>query len=165
MNPYRFENQNREIVLSRYNMPTPWMNYLSNGTLHAMISQAGGGVAWYKSPQIWRINHYRFFHLPTDRSGFYTYIKDGDSVWCPTSEPCACKPEKWEAAHGMGYTRFTAERDGLRTEVITLRWRRAAFRTSTRRPRISTAAAARSGSTSNSLSASPRRTWARTASR
>ena len=36
MNPYRFENQNREIVLSRYNMPTPWMNYLSNGTLHAM---------------------------------------------------------------------------------------------------------------------------------
>lgn len=74
MNPYRFENQNREIVLSRYNMPTPWMNYLSNGTLHAMISQAGGGVAWYRSPQIWRINHYRFFHLPTDRSGFYTYI-------------------------------------------------------------------------------------------
>lgn len=67
MNPYRFENQNREIVLSRYNMPTPWMNYLSNGTLHAMISQAGGGVAWYRSPQIWRINHYRFFHLPTDR--------------------------------------------------------------------------------------------------
>ena len=120
MNPYRFENQNREIVLSRYNMPTPWMNYLSNGTLHAMISQAGGGVAWYRSPQIWRINHYRFFHLPTDRSGFYTYIKDGDSVWCPTSEPCACKPEKWEAAHGMGYTRFSAERDGLHAEATYL---------------------------------------------
>lgn len=120
MNPYRFENQNREIVLSRYNMPTPWMNYLSNGTLHAMISQAGGGVAWYRSPQIWRINHYRFFHLPTDRSGFYTYIKDGDAVWCPTSEPCACKPEKWEAAHGMGYTRFSAERDGLHAEATYL---------------------------------------------
>ena len=120
MNPYRFENQNREIVLSRYNMPTPWMNYLSNGTLHAMLSQAGGGVAWYKSPQIWRINHYRFFHLPTDRSGFYTYIKDGDAVWCPTSEPCACKPEKWEAAHGMGYTRFSAERDGLHAEATYL---------------------------------------------
>ena len=53
MNPYRFENQNREIVLSRYNMPTPWMNYLSNGTFHTMMSQAGGGVAFYKSPQIW----------------------------------------------------------------------------------------------------------------
>ena len=48
-----------------------------------------------------------------DRSGFYTYIKDGNAVWCPANEPCACKPEKWEAAHGMGYTRFAAERDGL----------------------------------------------------
>ncbi len=23
------------------------------------------------------------------------------------------KPEKWKAAHGMGYTRFEAEKDGL----------------------------------------------------
>ena len=65
---YQFHNENREISFDSYNTPTPWMNYLSNGTLHAMISQAGGGVAWYRSPQIWRINHYRFFHLPTDRS-------------------------------------------------------------------------------------------------
>lgn len=94
------------------------MNYLSNGTLHTMISQAGGGVAFYKSPQIWRINHYRFFHLPTDRSGFYTYIKDGEEVWCPTSEPCEVKPEKWTSTHGMGYTRFEAERKGLRAEAL-----------------------------------------------
>lgn len=53
---YQFHNENREISFDSYNTPTPWMNYLSNGTLHAMISQAGGGVAWYKSPQIWRIN-------------------------------------------------------------------------------------------------------------
>lgn len=117
---YQFHNENREIRFDSYNTPTPWMNYLSNGTLHAMISQAGGGVAWYRSPQIWRINHYRFFQLPTDRSGFYTYIKDGDAVWCPTNEPCACKPEKWEAAHGMGYTRFSAERDGLHAEATYL---------------------------------------------
>ena len=109
---YRFKD--REIIIDKYNTPTPWMNYLSNGTFHTMISQAGGGVAFYKSPQIWRINHYRFFHLPTDRSGFYTYIKDGEDVWCPTNEPCASKPDKWQAAHGMGYTRFEAERNGLK---------------------------------------------------
>lgn len=111
---YRFDNEKREVLMDDYRTPTPWMNYLSNGTFHTMISQAGGGVAFYKSPQIWRINHYRFFHLPMDRSGFYTYVKDGESVWCPTCEPCALKPEKWEAAHGMGYTRFRAERDRLR---------------------------------------------------
>ena len=58
---YRFDNERREVIFDNYKTPTPWMNYLSNGTLHAMISQAGGGTAWHRSPQIWRINHYRFF--------------------------------------------------------------------------------------------------------
>lgn len=110
---YKFQNNKREITFDKYNTPTPWMNYLSNGTFHTMMSQAGGGVAFYISPQIWRINHYKFFHIPTDRSGFYTYIKDGADVWCPTNEPCKTKPEKWQSSHGMGYTRFEAERNGL----------------------------------------------------
>ncbi len=115
---YNFNNKKKEINFEKYNTPTPWMNYLSNGTFHTMISQSGGGVAFYKSPQIWRINHYRFFHLPTDRSGFYTYIKDGDSVWCPTNEPTLVKPNKWKSTHGMGYTRFEAEKDGVAAEVL-----------------------------------------------
>lgn len=110
---YTFHNEAREISFHKSNLPTPWMNYLSNGTFHTMMSHAGGGVAFYKSPQIWRINHYRFFHLPTDRSGFYTYIKDGNEYWCPTSEPCRTKPESWKSTHGMGYTRFEAERKGI----------------------------------------------------
>ncbi|MCI8693510.1 MAG: hypothetical protein HFH91_12385 [Lachnospiraceae bacterium] len=117
---YRFENENRRIVFDDYRTPTPWMNYLSNGTFHVMISQAGGGVAFYKSPQIWRINHYRFFHLPMDRSGFYTYIRDGEEVWCPTCEPCPVKPERWSGFHGMGRTGFEAERKGLRVSALYL---------------------------------------------
>ncbi len=112
---YKFHE--REITFDKYNTPTPWMNYLSNGTFHTMISQAGGGVAFYKSPQIWRINHYRFFHLPTDRSGFYTYIKDKNHVWCPTNEPVPDKPDKWTSTHGMGYTRFESEKDGVSAVV------------------------------------------------
>ena len=38
---YEFRDQDREVEFHRYDMPTPWMNYLSNGTLHAMISHAG----------------------------------------------------------------------------------------------------------------------------
>lgn len=117
---YRFDNEKREISFDDYRTPTPWMNYLSNGTFHAMISQAGGGVAFYRSPQIWRINHYRFFHLPMDRSGFYTYIRDGETVWCPTCEPCPAKPEKWRGYHGMGYTGVEAERDGLKVSAVYL---------------------------------------------
>lgn len=110
---YEFLDNKKEILIKKYDTPTPWMNYLSNGTFHTMISQAGGGVAFYKSPQIFRINHYRFFHLPTDRSGFYTYIKDGDTVFCPTAEPTPEKPDEWEAIHGMGYTEFHSKKNGL----------------------------------------------------
>lgn len=115
---YKFNNAKKEITFEEYNSPTPWMNYFSNGTFHTMMSQAGGGVAFYKSPQIWRINHYRFFHLPTDRSGFYTYIKDGDEYWTPTNEPCRTKPQKWQSTHGMGYSRFEAERNGLSAKSL-----------------------------------------------
>lgn len=115
---YKFINSKKEIEIEKYNTPTPWMNYLSNGTFHTMISQAGGGVAFYKSPQIWRINHYRFFHIPTDRSGFYTYIRDNGDIWCPTNEPCRTKPQSWRAIHGMGYTRFEAQRNGLSASAL-----------------------------------------------
>lgn len=117
MKRYDFLDASKEICIHRYDTPTPWMNYLSNGTFHAMISQAGGGVAFYKSPQIWRINHYRFFHLPTDRSGFYTYIKDGETVFCPTSEPTPEKPEQWHCIHGMGYTQFHSVKNGLTADA------------------------------------------------
>ncbi len=117
MKRYTFADESKEIRINQYNTPTPWMNYLSNGTFHAMISQAGGGVAFYKSPQIWRINHYRFFHLPTDRSGFYTYIKDGGAVFCPTNEPVPEKPEEWNCVHGMGYTKFHSVKNGLTADA------------------------------------------------
>ncbi len=112
---FEFDDENREVIIKRYDTPTPWMNYLSNGTFHTMMSQAGGAVAFYKSPQIWRINRYRFYHLPHDRSGMYLYLRDkkNKKYWCPTSEPAPAKPEKWNAAHGMGYTRFMAQHKGL----------------------------------------------------
>lgn len=121
MNSYfYFDDKEKEICFKRYDTPTPWINYLSNGTFHTMLSQAGGGLAFYKSPQIWRITRYRFFHLPTDRSGPYVYIKDREtgSYWCPTSEPANQKPDQWEAAHGLGYTRFNAKKDAIEAKVV-----------------------------------------------
>jgi len=116
---FYFNDRAKEVCFKRHDMPTPWINYLSNGTFHTMISQAGGGLAFYKSPQIWRITRYRFFHLPTDRSGPYIYIRDEDTgkYWSPTYEPATARPEKWESRHGMGYTRFKAEKDGISAEL------------------------------------------------
>lgn len=129
--PYSFNDSERKIVFNRYDLPQPWINYLSNGKMHAFVSQAGGGMAWWLSPMTFRISRYRFYNLPIDSPGFYVYIKMKDgTVWSPTFRPCGIKPDKWEAAHAPGYTTFTAEKDGLKavlklfmaTDFNTLIW-------------------------------------------
>ena len=35
---YEFNDAKKEVKITRYNTATPWMNYLSNGTFHTMIS-------------------------------------------------------------------------------------------------------------------------------
>ncbi len=116
---YYFDDEKKEIVFLRHDMPSPWMNYLFNGEMFTMISQAGGNLSWYRSPEIWRIGRYNFYNLPTDVNGLFVYIKDGKTgeVWNPTVIPCDNKPDKWLSAHGLGYTRFSAEKDGLKVDV------------------------------------------------
>jgi len=45
---FEFKDADKEVEIKRYDTPTPWMNYLSNGTFHTMMSQAGGGLAFYR---------------------------------------------------------------------------------------------------------------------
>ena len=116
--PYRFDDKERKILFDRYDLPSPWINYLSNGRMHAFVSQAGGGMCWYRSPMSCRITRYRFYNLPIDSPGFYVYIRmKNGSVWSPTFRPCETKPDKWQAAHAPGYSEFTAEKDGLQAKL------------------------------------------------
>ena len=116
--PYTFHDQNRKIVFNRHDLPQPWINYLSNGRMHAFVSQAGGGMCWWRTTQNYRITRYRFYNLPIDSPGFYIYIRMQDGiVWSPTFRPCETKPDKWEAAHSTGYSEFTAQKDDLQAKL------------------------------------------------
>lgn len=116
--PYEFKDKERTIVIKRHDLPSPWINYLSNGRMHAFVSQAGGGMCWWKTPQNFRITRYRFYNLPIDSPGFYVYIRmKNGTVWSPTFRPCETKLDSWQAAHSAGYTTFTAEKDGLKAEL------------------------------------------------
>lgn len=118
--PYEFDDKERKIRFRRHDMPAPWINYLSNGRLHAFVSQAGGGMCWWHTTQNCRITRYRFYNQPMDSPGFYIYIRMQDgTVWSPTFRPCDVKLDSWEAAHAPGYSVFTAEKDGL-LAVLTL---------------------------------------------
>lgn len=118
--PYRFSDPERAIHFDRFDLPSPWINYLSNGNMHAFVSQAGGGMTWWKSPMMFRITRYRFYNMPIDSPGYYLYIrmKDG-TVWSPTFRPCTAPVDQRKATHAPGCSTFTATKDGL-TAVLTL---------------------------------------------
>ncbi|MBR0510082.1 MAG: hypothetical protein IJJ85_08185 [Clostridia bacterium] len=118
--PYQFHDDQREIRFERFDLPSPWINYLSNGRLHAFVSQAGGGMCWWLSPMMFRVSRYRFYNMPVDSPGFYVYIRLSDgTVWSPTFRPSETPVDFREASHAPGYSAFTAKKNGL-TAVLRL---------------------------------------------
>ena len=118
--PYTFQDDEREIRFNRFDLPAPWINYLSNGRLHAFVSQAGGGMTWWYSPMAFRITRYRFYNMPIDSPGYYIYIRMADgTMWSPAFRPCETKVDAREAVHAPGYSVFKAEKNGL-TATLTL---------------------------------------------
>ena len=116
---YEFDDKQRAFVMNRHDMPQPWINYLSNGkNMHAFVSQAGGGFAWWKSPWVFRLTRYRAYHLPIDTPGFYLYIKTQDGVvWSPTFRPCETPLDDWTATHRPGRSTFEARKGELLAKV------------------------------------------------
>lgn len=116
---YTFDDESKEVVFHRHDMPSPWMNYLTNETFYTMISQAGGNLSWYKSPEIWRIGRYGFFNTPTDAQGLFIYIKDKKTgkVWNPSIIPTNTPLDFFESRHGRGYTKFYAKKDGITVAI------------------------------------------------
>lgn len=112
--PYTFLDDKRTITFHRFDLPSPWINYLSNGHMHAFVSQAGGGMTWWLTPMLFRISRYRFYNLPLDSPGFYVYLRMADgTVWSPTFRPCSARVDARSASHHPGYSVFVAEKDDL----------------------------------------------------
>jgi cellobiose phosphorylase len=115
---YEFEDAHRAVVIHRHDLPAPWINYLSNGKMHALISQVGGGFAWWKSAVTYRLTRYRTYNLPIDSPGFYIYIRNEDgTVWSPTYRPCDTCPDQWSATHQPGCTTFVAQKGAIRAAL------------------------------------------------
>jgi cellobiose phosphorylase len=111
---YRFNDGERSVRILRPDLPTPWINYLSNGRLHAFVSQAGGGLAWWKSPMTYRMTHYRYQNVPMDGPGFYTYVREQDgTVWSPSFRPAGTPLDGWHAEHHPGWSCFEGTKNGV----------------------------------------------------
>ena len=113
-----FDDAAREYVITRPDTPWPWINYLGTEDFFSLISNTAGGYCFCKDAKFRRILRYRYNGVPMDAGGRYFYIKDGGTVWNPGWKPCKTELDSYECRHGMGYTRVTGEKDGLKADVL-----------------------------------------------
>ena len=113
-----FDDTLREYVITRPDTPWPWINYMGTEDFFSLISNTAGGYCFYKDAKFRRILRYRYNGVPMDDGGRYYYIKDGSTVWSPGWKPCKTPLDSYECRHGMGYTRITGVKDGLKADVL-----------------------------------------------
>ncbi|MEI8197990.1 MAG: glycosyl transferase, partial [Phycisphaerae bacterium] len=119
MNQYgHFDDAHREYVISRPDTPLPWLNYLGQDEFFGLCTNTAGGYTFWKDAKLRRLTRYRYNEMPYDGNGRYLYINDGGDVWNPGWKPTKAKLDSYECRHGLGYTRITAARNGVETEVL-----------------------------------------------
>jgi cellobiose phosphorylase len=111
-----FDDSAREYVITRPDTPYPWINYLGSEEFFGLFSNTAGGYCFYKDARLLRLTRYRYNNVPADGGGRYFYINDGGDVWNPSWKPCKAKPDSYECRHGLGYSKITASRNGLKAE-------------------------------------------------
>ena len=111
-----FDDVKKEYVISNPRTPYPWINYLGTQEFFSLISNTAGGYSFYKDARLRRITRYRYNNVPIDMGGRYFYIKDGETIWNPGWSPVKTELDFYECRHGMGYTKITGERNGIRIE-------------------------------------------------
>src|SRR5512142_2885012 len=113
-----FDDASREYVITTPKTPYPWLNYLGSEQFFGIISHMAGGYCFYRDARLRRVLRYRYNNVPTDSGGRYFYVKDGDDYWTPTWAPVKRDLESFECRHGLGYTRITGKRNGVKAEVL-----------------------------------------------
>jgi cellobiose phosphorylase len=101
-----FDDENKEYVITRPDTPLPWINYLGCQAYFGIISNTGGGYAFYRDARLRRITRYRYNNVPHDFGGRYIYLRDDESgeFWSPSWQPTRHDLENYTCRHGMGYT-------------------------------------------------------------
>jgi cellobiose phosphorylase len=111
----KFDDKNREYVITRPDTPLPWINYLGCEAYFGIISNTAGGYSFYKDARLRRITRYRYNNTPFDMGGRYIYLRDSASgeFWSPSWMPTRHKAQGYSCRHGMGYTTIGSTYSGI----------------------------------------------------
>lgn len=113
-----FDNKNKEYIITTYDTPLPWINYLSNGSLISLISNLGGGYTFYKDAKFRRITRYTYNSPSRDNGGRFYYINDGKDVFSPCFYPSKTPLDKYECHVGMNYSRFISSKNDIEMNLL-----------------------------------------------
>ena len=109
-----FDDKRKEYVIETPATPMPWINYLGSQEFFSLISNTAGGYCFDRDAKLQRILRYRYNNVPADVGGRFFYIKEEDKApWSPTFHPVDRSLDSYRCRHGMGYTVFETEKDGL----------------------------------------------------
>ncbi|HYC90328.1 MAG TPA: glycosyl hydrolase family 65 protein [Thermoanaerobaculia bacterium] len=107
-----FSADGREYVITDPRPPRPWANVISNPRLGLAVSQSGSGFTWIDNSQLAVVNWWQQ-DFAQDTSGKFLYLAEGDDVWSLSPAPVWADYDRFECRHGIGYTTFVTERNGL----------------------------------------------------
>ena len=116
-----FDDARKEYVIQTPATPMPWINYLGSKDFFSLISNTAGGYCFYRDAKLQRLLRYRYNNVPADIGGRFFYIKEaGKAPWSPAFHPCDTPLDAYSCRHGMGYTIFQSEKDGIAAEMTFL---------------------------------------------
>jgi cellobiose phosphorylase len=113
-----FDDQTREYVITTPKTPYPWINYLGSESFFGLVSHQAGGYCFFRDAKLRRLTRYRYNNVPTDSGGRYFYISEGKDYWSPSYMPVKRELESFECRHGLGYSKITGKRGGLKAELL-----------------------------------------------
>ena len=105
-----FDNERKEYVITRPDVPVSWTNYLGTEDTGTVISHNAGGYMFSGDPETHRITRFRANAVPLDRPGHYVYLRDNEDgdywslSWQPVGKDLSCA--SYKTRHGLSYSVF-----------------------------------------------------------
>lgn len=115
-----FDNEHREYVIDKVDVPTSWTNYIGVKDMCGVLNHTAGGYLFYQSPEYHRVTRFRPNGVPMDRPGHYVYVRDDDTgeywsiSWQPVGKPL--DEARYECRHGLSYSRYRCGYSGIQAE-------------------------------------------------
>ncbi len=105
-----FDDEKREYVITRQDVPVSWTNYLGTERTGTVISHNAGGYMFHEDPETHRVTRFRPNGVPLDRPGHYVYLRDSSDgdYWSLSWQPVGKSQDlaTYTTRHGLSYSKF-----------------------------------------------------------